>query len=139
MSGDGNAQRSEHFGRLIERGGLIRDTRPFGILQDDDAVALGTGQFLESTQLVAVVDRFADPHPALVIDVHAGRVDKQWLRGPEFHLQAGHHLEGGLRLGRRHLSVDLGKAHQHQSEKTSVKKALHDGFQLRKGRGWQVE
>ena len=53
---DGDAEGGEDAGVLVERGGLVGLAGAFGVLEDDDAVALGPVEGFLAVQLVAVVD-----------------------------------------------------------------------------------
>jgi len=82
----------ENLGRLVKDRRPVRLTAAFAVFQNEDAIAFLAAE-RPVLQLVTIVDRFADPDTAEMIDVDAGRVGKQRLGGPELHFQPGDTLK----------------------------------------------
>ena len=112
--GHGDSQRRQKIGRLIEGRNLVGFARAFGVFENKNAVAFGpVGRPV--VQLVPVVDGFAHPHSALVVDVDARRIGKERFGRPERQFQLGIvNRERGQRFFRRHLGFSLMRHAQEQ-------------------------
>src|SRR5205823_3201499 len=104
------------------------------VFEDDDAVPLRPGEAGETAEFVAVVDRLADPYPALVVDVHAGGVDEQRLTGPQRKGQPLADLERLRGPLRRQLGMADGGGEQDQAGQEMTQPAVHDGGRLQEAR-----
>ena len=85
---DGHAERRDERRLLHERVRAVGLAVAVGVLEDDDAVALGLTGVVR-----AVADAFGDPDAAVAIDVDVGRVVQHRRGGPQRHLEAVRHLE----------------------------------------------
>jgi hypothetical protein len=103
--GDGDAERGKEVWRLIEGQCLISFAHGLGVFKDDDAVP-GRPVGRPPVQPMAIVHRLANPDSALVVDVHAGRIDEQRLGGPERDFQSVGHPERAHGLLGWHLGAD---------------------------------
>ena len=77
-----------HIMALMKHRGLVRRGVAVGVFEDEDAVAFGT-----FAQVLAVVDDFADPDAATMINVDAGRTRHHGFAGKELHLELRMHVE----------------------------------------------
>jgi hypothetical protein len=105
---DGDAERRDERRLLHERMRLVGPAIVIGVLEHDDAVAVGL-----AGMVAAIADALGDPDAAIAVDVDVGRVVEERRRGPQGHLESVRHLEdverdaNGLahrslgRLGRR--------------------------------------
>src|SRR5262249_4619763 len=97
---------------------------------DKDAIAFGPPQF-SAMEPIPIVDRFTHPHPPLVIDVHAGGIDEQRLRGPQGDFKPFSYLEGLQHLVRRKLRPAAGNDGEEQLYYGNCRSGFHDSDDLR--------
>src|SRR6266436_6622046 len=82
-------------------------------------------------QCVAVVHGFTHPHAALVVDVHAGWIDKERLRGPQLEFQTVGDFERGFSLLRWKLGIGRGSKGGDESDREKKPAVLHGCRNLR--------
>ena len=83
---NGNSQSCIYISTLVENGLLIGNSVSICIFKYQYPVSLLPIRILR-IDLVAVVESFTNPNPALFIDIHIGRIDQHWLMSKKLQLQ----------------------------------------------------
>ena len=99
---DGDADRRDQVLPLVKDRHLVRFADALRVFEDNDAITLGPEDgALEHD--APIVDRFANPDPAQMVHIDAGRVDQIRLVSEELDLQIRRDLHRAERVFRRHL------------------------------------